>query len=116
MLQYNHATHDAEVTPEVLSGLYRALIEADDRGDAVELARTGWHLLALTSEAQDARREALDLLNELRAAARAAAVGQGSPGSIALLRHVLARHGWLPPPGSTPLHILAAPSRDLPPR
>jgi hypothetical protein len=85
------------------------LIEADDRGDAVALARLGWVLFAMADTTQQAHREAVDLLAELRAGARAAAAGDGSPASLALLRHVLAKHGWLPPPDKTPLQVLAAP-------
>jgi hypothetical protein len=52
--------------------------------------------------------DAMCLLSELCAAARATVAGQGSPASLALLREVLAKHGWLPPPGATPLQMLAA--------
>jgi hypothetical protein len=94
---------------ENLAVLYRVLLDADSRGDAAALARIGWLLFSLASTAQQAQRDSADLMNELRAAARAAVAGQGSPASIALLHHVLARHGWLPPPGLTPLQLLAAP-------
>jgi hypothetical protein len=95
--------------PTDLSELYVRLIEADYRGDAVTLARLGWVLLARVDTTQQAYRDAVDLLAELRAAARAAAAGHGSPASLALLLHVLAKHGWLPPPDATPLQALAAP-------
>ena len=97
------------VTPKDLIPLYRALIDADDRGDAAALARLGWTLFSIASTAQEARREAITLLSELRAAARAASVGGESRASLALLSHVLARHGWLPPPDATPLQVLSAP-------
>lgn len=67
----------------------------------------GWILFAITSKAQHAQREALILLMELRAAASAVSAGNGSHASLALLRHVLATHGWLPPPNATPLQVLA---------
>lgn len=97
----------ASETLEEVSALYRALIDADDRGDAVALARLGWALFTMASTAQQAHREAVDVLHELRTAARAATVGGGSPASLAPLRHVLARRGWLPPCGATPLQVLA---------
>lgn len=96
---------------EELSALYRTLIDADDRGDAAALARLGWALFTRASTAQHAHREAIGLLTELRTAARAATAGDGSPASLAPLRHVLATHGWLPPRDATPLQVLAAPSR-----
>jgi hypothetical protein len=99
----------ATATPKDLIPLYRALIDADDRGDAAALARLGWTLFSIASTAQQAQRETVALLSELRAAARAASVGGESRASLALLRHVLAKHGWLPPPDATPLQVLAAP-------
>lgn len=96
--------------PEELSEFYQALMEADDRGDAVTLARLGWALFTMASTAEQAFQEALGPLGELRTAARAATAGHGSPASIAPLRHVLARHGWLPPHDATPLQALAAPN------
>lgn len=94
-----------------LPALYRALLDADDQNDAQALASLGWQLFELASTAQQANREAAGLLYELGAAARAAVAGEGSPASLALLTHVLARHGWLPKPGATPLQVLAAPRR-----
>jgi len=99
------------VAPNDLIPLYQALIEADDRGDAAALARVGWILFAIASKAQHAQREALILLMELRAAASAVSAGNGSHASLALLRHVLATHGWLPPPNATPLQVLAGRTR-----
>jgi hypothetical protein len=99
--------------PKGLFVIYGALMDADDRGDAAALARLGWTLFAMASADQRAYHEAVDLLNELRTAARAATAGAGSPASLALLRRVLARHGWLPPPGATPLQMLAEPARGL---
>ena len=95
--------------PMDLFALYGELIDADDQGDAPALARLGWNLFALVSAAEQAHHAASDRLNELRTAARATAAGDGSPASLALLRHVLARHGWLPPPDATPLQVLAEP-------
>lgn len=92
-----------------LLALYRALLDADDQSDAQALASLGWQLFALASAAQQANREAAGLLDELCAGARAAVAGSGSPASLALLSHVLAKHGWLPKPGATPLQVLAAP-------
>lgn len=97
------------MTPEELSALYRTLIDADDRGDATALARLGWALFTKASAAQHAHREAIGLLTELRTAARTATAGDGSPASLAPLRHVLAIHGWLPPRDATQLQVLAAP-------
>jgi len=91
--------------------LYRALLDADDQSDSQALASLGWQLFALASATQQANRQAVVLLDELCAAARAAAAGAGSPASLALLTHVLARHGWLPKPGATPLQALAEPLR-----
>jgi hypothetical protein len=104
----------ATTSPEDLRALYRALIDADDRSDPAALARVGWHLFSMTCAAQQAHSEAHGLLCELRGAARATIAGQGSPGSLALLRNVLARHGWLPPAGATPLQVLAAPAAQSP--
>jgi hypothetical protein len=98
-----------ESTSAELSGLYCGLIEADDLSDSGALARIGWTLFAMASTAQQAQCETASLLSELRAAARATAAGEGSPASLALLRHVLGKHGWLPPAGATPLQMLAAP-------
>jgi hypothetical protein len=92
-----------------LSALYPALMDADDRGDARALARIGWVLFATASAAQLAHDDAVGLVEELRLAARVAAAGEGSPASLALLRRVLGRHGWLPHPGATPLQVLAGP-------
>ena len=100
----------AAETPGQLSEFYRAIMEADDRGDAITLAWLGWALFTMASTAEEAHREALGLLGELRTAARAATAGHGSPASMAPLRHVLARHGWLPPHDATPLQALAAPT------
>ena len=91
--------------------LYRALLDADDQRDAPALACLGWQLFALVSAMQEANREAAVVLDEVCAAARAAVAGMGSPASLALLTHVLARHGWRPKPGATPLQALAEPFR-----
>jgi hypothetical protein len=99
--------NDLAAAPNDLIPLYRILIEADDRGDAATLARVGWILFATASKAQQTQREALVLLMELRAAAGAVSAGDGSRASLALLRHVLSKHGWLPPPHATPLQVLA---------
>jgi hypothetical protein len=93
--------------PNDLMPLYLDLIEADDRSDATTLARLGWILFAIASEAQQAQHEAVALLMELRAAAGAVSAGEGSCASVALLRHVLSKYGWLPPPDATPLQVLA---------
>jgi hypothetical protein len=104
------ADHEAaSATQEELSELYRALLDADNRGDTVALARLGWELFTMTSAAQQAHHDAVGLLGELRTAARAAMAGAGSTASLAPLRSVLARHGWLPPRDATPLQVLAAP-------
>jgi hypothetical protein len=97
------------VPPEDLSELYSVLVDADDQGDAPALGRLGWTLFTMAGTAQQAYCEAAALLDELRAASRAAVAGDGSPGSLALLRHVLTRHGWLPLPNATPLQVLSAP-------
>jgi hypothetical protein len=84
-------------------------MDADDRNDAPALARVGWVLFTAAASAQQAHREVAGLLGELRSAARAAVAGDGSAASLAPVRHVLASHGWLPPPDATPLQVLAAP-------
>jgi hypothetical protein len=99
----------AKTSSDDLLDLYRALAEADDLNDAVALARIGWQFYSMACSAHQARNEAAYLVGELCAAARAAVAGHGSPASLALLREVLARHGWLPPPGATPLQMIAAP-------
>lgn len=101
----------AEISPEDLLDLYRALAEADDLNDAVALARIGWQFYSMVCAAHKARSEAAGLVSELCAAARATVAGHGSPASLALLREVLAR--WLPPPGATPLQMIAAPRPGL---
>jgi len=106
MRAYNRA---ATGLPKDLFALYGELIDADDQGDVATLARLGWILFTTASAAQQAHHEAADRLNELRTAARAAIAGDGSPASLALLRHVLAKHGWLPPLDATPLQVLAEP-------
>jgi hypothetical protein len=97
--------------PRNLFPIYGELMDADERGDAVALAGLGWTLFAMASADRQAHHEAADLLNELRTAARAAIAGAGSPASLALLQHVLAKHGWLPPPDATPLQMVAEPPR-----
>lgn len=100
----------AAAPSEELLELYGMLVEADDQADAPELGRLGWILFAMASMAQGVYHDMADLLDELRAASRAAVAGDGNPASLALLRHVLARHGWLPPPDATPLQVISAPS------
>jgi hypothetical protein len=97
----------ANPTPADLSALYRALVDADDRQDALALARLGWVLFTVASTAEQAHRKTAALLAELQAAASATYAGAGSPASLELLRHVLAKHGWLPEPGMTPLQVFA---------
>ena len=109
----NKTTKTATTTPEELSELYQALMDADDRGDPEALARLGWVLFTMASVAQQAHRESAGLLGELRTAARAAIAGDGSPASLAPLRHVLASRGWLPPRDATPLQVLAAPACEF---
>jgi hypothetical protein len=106
------AGQPAPEPPADLFDLYRTLIDADDRNDAPALARVGWVLFTAAACAQQALREVAGLLGELRSAARAAVAGDGSAASLALVRHVLATHGWLPPPDATPLQVLAAPSGE----
>jgi hypothetical protein len=89
--------------------VYADLIAADDGGDARALARVAWSLFALASDVCEAHREAIAVLDELCTAARAATAGNGSPASLAVLRAVLAKRGWLPPPSATPLQVLASP-------
>lgn len=95
--------------PKDLCGLYSVLLDADDRGDTQALARLGWVLFTMVSTTQEAHHEAVGLLTELRAAACAVVAGGGSPASLSLMRDVLAKRGWLPPPGATPLQVLATP-------
>lgn len=95
--------------PKDLCGLYSALVDADDQEDTQALARLGWVLFTMVSEVQEAHHEAVRVLTELRTAACAVVAGESSPASLGLLREVLAKHGWLPPPDATPLQVLAAP-------
>ncbi len=99
------------------AALYGALMEADDRGDAPALARLAWELFAVASAAEQATTEALAALTELATAARTTAAASGSAASLAVLRAVLAKRGWLPPRDLSPLQVLAAPvggpSREL---
>jgi hypothetical protein len=107
---YNRAGRVRYLEPqrrEELSTVFGKLIDADDRGDATALARLGWALFIMAGTAQQAQRETADLVHDLLTAARAATAGDGSPASLAPLRHVLARHGCLPPRGTTPLQVLA---------
>ncbi|HEY6309500.1 MAG TPA: hypothetical protein VIY52_01645 [Streptosporangiaceae bacterium] len=98
--------------PKDLCGLYSALVDADDQEDTQALARLGWALFTKVSTAQEAHHEAVGLLTELRAAASAVVAGKGSPASLGLLRDVLAKRGWLPPPNATPLQVLATSPND----
>jgi hypothetical protein len=68
----------AAATPDDLSALYRTLVDADDRQDALALARLGWVLFTVASTAQQAHRKTAGLLAELQAAASAAYAGAGS--------------------------------------
>lgn len=95
--------------PKNLCGVYSTLVDADDQEDTQALARLGWVLFTMVSEAQEACHEADGLLTELRAATCVAVADEGSPASVGLLREVLAKHGWLPPPNATPLQALATP-------
>jgi len=103
----------ATTTPEELSELYQLLMDADKRGDPEALARLGWVLFTAASAAQEAHREATGLVGELGTAARAVIAGDGSPASLAPLRHMLADRGWLPPRDATPLQVLAAPACEF---
>lgn len=98
--------------PKNLCGLYSALVDADDQGDAQALGRLGWALFTKAGEAQQAQDDAVGLLAELRAVACAVAAADGNPASLDLLHHVLAKYGWLPPPDATPLQMLAAPPKE----
>jgi hypothetical protein len=89
--------------------LYYALLSADDEEDTAALARLGWILIGAAAESRQAEHEMAALLGELRAAAGAALAGAGSPASLALLRHVLAKQASLPPADNTPLQVVAAP-------
>ena len=95
--------------PKDLCGLYSALVDADDQGDTQALARLGWALFTKAGMAHEAHHDAVGLLTELRSVAGAVVAGKGSPASLGLLRDVLAKRGWLPPPNATPLQVLATP-------
>jgi hypothetical protein len=95
-----------------LVALYPALLDAGDRADAPALAAVGWELFEIASMAEQAHHEAAAQADELRLASRVVVAGHGSPASVALLRAVIARYGWLPTAGATPLQVLAAPSRS----
>ena len=79
MLQLGLTSPSADVSAELLRELYVRLFEADERGDAVTLARVGWRLFAIITEVQEAEREAAAVLNTLRCAACAVCwAGAGS--------------------------------------
>lgn len=73
-----------------------ALVAADDLDDAPALARLGWTLFDLLCRAQQAQCDAVETLGELRTAARAVVIGDGSHDSVRQVRDVLFQHGWLP--------------------
>ena len=91
-----------------------AAANTDDIPDcerAERLTKIAWELLgAFTEATTDTVVHAR--LAELRGAAQAtvAAADEGACDPLVYLRHVLARHDWLPAPGttSTPRRILAA--------
>lgn len=58
MLQLELTSPSADVPAELLRELYVRLVEADERGDAVALARVSWRLFAIIAEIQEAEREA----------------------------------------------------------
>jgi hypothetical protein len=91
------------------AALYGALMDADDRGDAPALARLAWELFAVASAAEQTNAAALAVLTELATAARITTAASGSAASLAVLRDVLAKRGWLPPRDLSPLQVLAAP-------
>jgi hypothetical protein len=78
--------------------LMGALLDADDRHDAVALAQLGWVFFDLLCRAQQAKSDAVDMLDELTAAARAVVAGGGSQAAVGQVRDVLATHGWLRQP------------------
>jgi hypothetical protein len=88
----------SSMTREQRCALLCALVEADDRGDALALARLGWVFFDLLCRAQQAKSEAVDMLEELTAAARAVVAGDGSQATVGRVRDVLAGHGWLRQP------------------
>jgi len=90
------------MTREQRCALLCALVDADDRNDALALARLGWILFDMLCRAQQAKSDATDMLDELTAAARAVVAGDGSPASVGQVRDVLARHGWLRQPVPVP--------------
>jgi len=90
------------MTREQRCALLCMLVDADDRNDALALARLGWTLFDLLCRAQEAKSEAVDMLEELTAVARAVVVGDGSQASVGRVRDVLAVHGWLRQPVPTP--------------
>jgi hypothetical protein len=111
LMQCSPGDGETKAAADRLPALYPVLVEADDRGDAQALARLGWVLFEIASTAQQAHLKAAMLLDELRVAARVATAGEGGQASLAMLRAVLARHGWLPPKDATPLQVLAEPNR-----
>jgi hypothetical protein len=97
----------ASMTHEERCRLLCALVDADDHNDALALARLGWILFDLLCRAQQARSEAVDMLDELRVAARAMVSGDSGQASADQVRDVLARHGWLHEPAQVPARVLA---------
>lgn len=86
----------ATARPDDLSALYGTLVDADERGDTFALAGLAWVLFTIASRAEQAHRRTAALLAELQTAASTTCAGAGSPASLELLRHVLAKHGWRP--------------------
>lgn len=111
--QRESSGHEPQSVGDRLAAVYADLMDADDGDDARALAKVAWGLFALTSEVCGAHHEAIAMLDELCTAARAATAGKGCPASLAVLRAVLAKRGWLPPPSATPLQVLASPGIPL---
>lgn len=90
------------MTREQRCALLCALVDADDRNDALALARLGWILFDLLCRAQQAKSEADEMLEALTASARAVVASDGSQASVRLVRDALATHGWPRPSAPAP--------------
>jgi hypothetical protein len=89
------------MTQKKRCALLCALVDADARDDAAALGRLGWVLFDLLCQAEQARSEAVEMLDELTAAARVVVAGDGAA-SIRQVRDVLANQLALRQQAQTP--------------
>jgi hypothetical protein len=90
------------MTQKKRCALLCALVDADARDDAAALGRLGWVLFDLLCQAEQARSEAVEMLDELTAVARVIVAGDGGAASIRQVRDVLANQVALRQQAQTP--------------